>query len=295
MTRSLRPSRRCAPSARETGSRFYATEDAAAFTKARLARYGVVVFLLTIGDVLDETEQAAFMADIRSGGGFVGRSLGRRHRARLAVVRAPACGRLVVGTSRDSGRHDRRCLAARRLHCASSSALGPHGRGYGFLSNRRRNGVRVLLTLDEATYQPRDWAMGADHPIAWKHEFDGGRAWYTQGGHTKESYAEPLFVRHLLGGIRHALGGASLLAPTFRSLNLTVRGRRVLVAASRTLRTVYRRMLRVRSTSARLRMAGGSAKGSSASLPRGRWQVTVVLTDRDSGLSRTARRWVRIT
>jgi hypothetical protein len=41
-------------------------------------------------------------------------------------------------------------------------------------------------------------------------------------------------------------------------------------------------------------MTGGIANGSSASLPRGRWQVTVVLNDRDSGLSRTVRRWVRI-
>ena len=52
---------------------------------------------------------------------------------------------------------------------------------------------RVLLTLDESTYLPRDWAMGADHPIAWEHEFDGGRAWYTQRAHA-ESYSEPLFL-----------------------------------------------------------------------------------------------------
>ena len=61
------------------------------------------------------------------------------------------------------------------------------------------------MTLDESTYMPREWAMGADHPIAWEHEFDGGRAWYTQGGHTTESYSEPLFLGHLLGGIQYAL------------------------------------------------------------------------------------------
>ena len=46
--------------------------------------------------------------------------------------------------------------------------------------------------------------MGADHPIAWCHEYEGGRSWYTGGGHTKESYAEPEFLKHLLGGIRWA-------------------------------------------------------------------------------------------
>ena len=65
--------------------------------------------------------------------------------------------------------------------------------------------------------------MGADHPIAWEHEFDGGRAWYTQGGHTTESYAEPLFLEHLLGGIQYALAGPKPVAPTLRTLSLTAK------------------------------------------------------------------------
>jgi type 1 glutamine amidotransferase len=48
--------------------------------------------------------------------------------------------------------------------------------------------------------------MGNDHPIAWYHEYDGGRAWYTAGGHTDASFAEPAFLEHLLGGIRYAAG-----------------------------------------------------------------------------------------
>ena len=38
----------------------------------------------------------------------------------------------------------------------------------------------------------------ADHPVAWYHEYDGGRAWYTALGHTREAYAEPAFRSHLL-------------------------------------------------------------------------------------------------
>src|SRR6266851_6043498 len=48
------------------------TEDAARFTEAALARYKVVVFLNTTGDVLDAEQKAAFERYIRSGGGFVG-------------------------------------------------------------------------------------------------------------------------------------------------------------------------------------------------------------------------------
>ena len=50
-----------------------------------------------------------------------------------------------------------------------------------------------------------------DHPIAWYREYAGGRAWYTAGGHTRESYSEPLFPQHLLGGIEYAAGVANPL------------------------------------------------------------------------------------
>src|SRR5215472_8706328 len=48
--------------------------------------------------------------------------------------------------------------------------------------------------------------MGADHPIAWCQFYDGGRAWYTAGGHTAEGYSDPLFREHLLGAIQFAAG-----------------------------------------------------------------------------------------
>jgi uncharacterized protein (TIGR03437 family) len=74
---------------------------------------------------------------------------------------------------------------------------------YDFRFNPRGR-VRVLASLDESSYQ--GGAMGADHPIAWCQLYDGGRAWYTAGGHTNESYGEPLFLQHLLGGIQFAAG-----------------------------------------------------------------------------------------
>lgn len=47
------------------------TEDAAAFTSANLARFDVVAFVNTSGDVLDEAQQTALEALIRGGRGFV--------------------------------------------------------------------------------------------------------------------------------------------------------------------------------------------------------------------------------
>jgi type 1 glutamine amidotransferase len=76
---------------------------------------------------------------------------------------------------------------------------------YNFRSNPRGT-VHVLATLDELTYS--GGAMGIDHPIAWCQVIDGGRSWYTAMGHTVESYAEPLFRLHLLGGIESVAGVA---------------------------------------------------------------------------------------
>lgn len=72
---------------------------------------------------------------------------------------------------------------------------------YNFATNPRGR-VNVLMTVDERTYRGR--TMGADHPIAWYHEYDGGRAWYTALGHTSQSYYEPIFLEHLWGGIIYA-------------------------------------------------------------------------------------------
>jgi hypothetical protein len=63
--------------------------------------------------------------------------------------------------------------------------------------------VQVLLLLDENTYQGGE--NGDYHPIAWCHEFDGGKAFYTGGGHTKESYTDADFLQHLLGGILYCM------------------------------------------------------------------------------------------
>jgi len=64
--------------------------------------------------------------------------------------------------------------------------------------------IIVLATGDESSY--KGGKNGLDHPIAWYHNFESGRAFYTAIGHTYEAFSEPLFLIHLLAGIRYALG-----------------------------------------------------------------------------------------
>ncbi len=65
-------------------------------------------------------------------------------------------------------------------------------------------GIKVLITLDESSYT--GGGNGADHPLSWYHDVGKGRAWYTAGGHTPESYQDTLFLNHLFGGIIYAMG-----------------------------------------------------------------------------------------
>ena len=177
-------------------------EDAAVFGDPQLAPYRAVAFLLTTGDVLDAEQQAAFERFIRAGGGYVG-----IHSACDTEYDWPWYGRLVGAYFQ---RHPEiqagTVLVEDRGHASTASLPERWERTdewYDFRANPRGQ-VNVLARLDEATYN--GGGMGDDHPIAWYHEFEGGRAWYTAGGHTAESYREPLFLQHLLGGIQYAIG-----------------------------------------------------------------------------------------
>jgi type 1 glutamine amidotransferase len=186
------------------GFRVTASEAPDVFTDTGLAMYRVVVFLNTTGNVLDAGQQAAFERFVRRGGGFVG-----VHAAADTGYDWPWYGRLV-GTYFLS--HP--AIQAARLHVIDPSHPSTAGlprewtrtdEWYNFRHPPPPE-VNILSRLDEATYA--GGTMGAAHPLAWHHRFDGGRAWYTAMGHTSHSYAEPLFARHLLGGIRWAAGEA---------------------------------------------------------------------------------------
>jgi hypothetical protein len=56
----------------EHGFQVVRSEDAAVFSEGNLAGYAAVAFVMTTGNVLDASQQAAFEGYIRAGGGFVG-------------------------------------------------------------------------------------------------------------------------------------------------------------------------------------------------------------------------------
>lgn len=49
--------------------------------------------------------------------------------------------------------------------------------------------------------------MGKLHPLAWYHNYDGGRSFYTALGHMPYDFSDPIFLNHLYGGIFWAATG----------------------------------------------------------------------------------------
>jgi len=188
----------------QNGFTVTATEDANAFTTANLAQYKAVVFLQTTGDFLNDTQQAAFQTYYRASGGFVG-----VHAAADAEYDWAWYGDLVGAyfLSHPAGTPTATVVRENTTHISTAHLPDRWTRAdewYNFQTNPRAKGVSVLLRMDETTYS--GGTMGADHPITWTRNFDGGRTWYTGLGHTIESFSETNFLRMLLGGIQTAAG-----------------------------------------------------------------------------------------
>jgi hypothetical protein len=86
---------------------------------------------------------------------------------------------------------------------------------YSFKTNPRTGGARVIATLDETSYSPKDangqeLRMG-DHPIAWSRCVGNGRSFYSAIGHRPETYSESHHVKLLEQAIVWAAGKGETL------------------------------------------------------------------------------------
>ncbi|MET0390417.1 MAG: ThuA domain-containing protein, partial [Polyangiales bacterium] len=187
--------------AQQLGAAIALTEDSGVLT-AMLPQTDVVVFLMTTGDVLDDTQQAAFEAFIRAGGGFLG-----VHSSADTEYNWPFYETLN-GAWFDS--HPAIQPARLQLQAAEHPTVSflpavwqRTDEWYNFRENPR-GAVDVLVTIDETSYE--GGTHGEDHPVIWCHRIGAGRAFYTALGHTQESWREPLFLQHIEAALGWAAG-----------------------------------------------------------------------------------------
>ena len=185
----------------ENGFTVDTTENADYFTEDSLAKYASVIFLNTTGNMLNNFQEAAFERYIQSGGGYVGihaatdaeydwgwynRLAGAQFESHPAQQEANLD---VVDQTNISTKHLPK-VWRRKDEWYNFKNLNPD--------------VKVLIKIDETSY--KGGKNGANHPMAWYHDFDGGRSFYTELGHTDESFKDDNYLKHVLGGIQYAIG-----------------------------------------------------------------------------------------
>jgi len=192
----------------EKGFAVDTTESADAFTQENLKKYNAVVFLSTTGDVLNPAQQNEFMRFIQAGGGYLG-----IHAAADTEYDWWWYGKLVGAYF----------LSHPEQQEAKFVKVAPFGNGLNLPDEWMRKDelynykkinpeINVLYKLDETSYKGGE--NGDNHPIAWYHDFDGGRSFYTGMGHTDESYLDPQYLDHVYQGLVYAMGKSK---PDFRN------------------------------------------------------------------------------
>ena len=177
------------------------TTDSKKFTYGNLKQYTAVIFLSTTGDVLNDTQQAEFEKYIRAGGGFVG-----VHSATDTEYDWAWYGNLVGAYFKSHPAQQEAVLHVTDHNFLATKGLPDNWKRFDEWYNFKwiAPGLHVLISIDEKSYKGGE--NGDNHPMSWYHEYDGGRAFYTELGHTDESYSDPLYLGHLLGGIKYAMG-----------------------------------------------------------------------------------------
>lgn len=190
-------------------------EMADVFADDKLKNFDAIVFLNTTADILNDEQQAAMERFIQSGKGFVG-----IHSASDTEYDWDWYTKMVGRTF-----HIHPTIQTAEVDVIDRKFPGVERMPDTFLwtdefyefGAERIDGLNYILSLDESTYNPvADWGrvagkgMGDFHPIAWYHEYDGGRAFYTGLGHLPSTFSDKMFLEHIYGGLYWAATGKGM-------------------------------------------------------------------------------------
>jgi uncharacterized protein len=191
------------------------TQQPQSFTDENLQRFHVIVFLQSTGSELSGEQMESFKNFIRNGGGFAG-----IHGASIAADREEWYQKLIGRVFTEHPEVQTAVMNVVDKSHPSTMHLPDRwvwtDEWYAF-GEQLVDNLNYLLTVDENTYDTdRTWgddrssAMGDFHPVAWYHEYDGGRSFFTSLGHMPELFRDPWFLKHIYGGIFWAATGLGI-------------------------------------------------------------------------------------
>ena len=184
------------------------TDDPSVFTEKNLEQYTVLVFPSTNNDVFDDgSQRLAFRRYMESGGGLVGlhsvtgternwrwfkmlvgctfawHAPFQRFKVRVTDPSHPSMQDVPLIWSREDEMYFGKelypvthVLMAHQIHSVDSAS-------------------RLKVAQNAGGYAEL-------YPAVWYNAFQGGHAWISTLGHSKESYSDPVFLNHLLQGLR---------------------------------------------------------------------------------------------
>ncbi len=186
------------------------SDDPAVFSDANLRKYKAIVFDNTNNEILETEEQKTALQNfVRHGGGVVG-----IHSATGSMRKWPWFWGLMGGKFSRHAKLQTFTVRVKDPNDISTAHLPAQFEWTDefYYVDNIPDGRHILLSgdltkLDDPGKDKYPGKLfGDEFPLAWRHEYDGGRCWYTSLGHKPEHYADPKLAQHILGGIRYALG-----------------------------------------------------------------------------------------
>jgi uncharacterized protein len=186
------------------------SDDPDEFTDDNLKKYKAIVFDNTNNEILEnEQQKAALQRYVRSGGGVVG-----IHSATGSMRKWPWFWSMIGGKFSRHAKMQTFTVKVKDPRDISTAHLPTtfEWTDEFYYVDHMPEGLHVLLAGDlvklddpgKENYPGKK--LGDEFPLAWRHEFEGGRVWYTALGHKPEHYANVKLAKHILGGILWAMG-----------------------------------------------------------------------------------------
>ena len=197
------------------------SSTAAVMTETNLKKYTLLIFPSTNNDVFDTNEQRlAFRRYMEAGGGFVG-----IHSVTGTERNWKWFKTMLGGTF--SWHAKFQPFKVRKIDPSHPSITGLPAQWVKddevYFAKELYPGPKVLMANDITTLDTSNAAERSNiiknagtyselYPSVWVHDFDGGHTWVTTLGHDKADYSNPVYMQHILQGIRY-------VASRYTSLN----------------------------------------------------------------------------
>lgn len=194
----------------DNGFKVDVSDDPGVYTEENLKQYTMLVFTSTNNDVFDtDAQRLAFRRYIQAGGGFIG-----IHSVTGTERKWTWFKQMLGGTFAWHAKNQKfQVKVIDPSHVTMKGLPLVWERSFGdecYFTKELYPGIKVTMAHDLSTLDSRDPEKIAQfsspfkdlYPAVWYQKFDGGNIWISTLGHNKEYYQEPVFMKHILQGIK---------------------------------------------------------------------------------------------